>query len=362
MANPEAGAVTNEESAVERIAGLLEPEVPTPKQPEQPKQEEPEPEAEAEPVEAGEAEAEPAEEPSEEPDTTEPEEPEGEELPDTLEGLAEALNVEPADLAGHLKVPIKVNGKVEHVTLTEAMKGHQLESDYRQKTSELAEHRRQLDAQSQQAFERWQQQVAQLGEAIEQFDEAGPSAEELANLMEEDPQEYLRAVARQNARKEKLDSAKRLRDEEIQRYREQLSQQFATNRAEQQRLLQENIPDLAKPDKLREFEDGLTGFLRDRGFPDEEITGFFSNFDHRHVLIAQDAMKYRAMQEGKKTLPKKLQGKSKVLKPGVSQPKSTDTDKLVASRDRLRKLGKRGKTSRLQQEDAAIDMVKRILS
>ena len=118
MANPEAGAVTNEESAVERVASLLEPEESKPKEPtsKQPEQEEPET---AEPVDEAEAESE--EESSEEPDT-EPES-EDEELPDTLEALAEALNMESADLAGHLKVPIKVNGKIEHVTLSEAMKG-----------------------------------------------------------------------------------------------------------------------------------------------------------------------------------------------------------------------------------------------
>lgn len=356
MANPEAGAVTNEESAVERVVGLLEPEEPTSEQPEQD-----EPET-AEPVEAEEAEAESEEKSSKEADT-EPES-EDEELPDTLEGFAEALGVESAELAGHLKVPIKVNGKVEHVTLSEAMKGHQLESDYRQKTSELAEQRRQVEAQSQQAFERWQEQVTRLNDLIETFDEQGPTAEELANLMEEDPQEYLRAVAKQNARKERLGKAKEVRDAEIQKYREHLTNQMATGRAEQQRLLQEKVPDLTETDKLRKFEDSLTGYLRGQSYSDEEIGAFFSGFDHRQVLIVRDAMRYRAMQEGKKSLPKKLQGKSKVLKPGTAPPKSTDTDKIAASRDRLRKLGKKGKssTSRLQQEDAAIDMVKRILS
>lgn len=350
MANPETGAVTNEETAIERVASLLEPEEPTSEQPEQ----------EEEPAQTEEPAKEPEVESSKEPDT-EPES-EDEELPDTLEGFAEALGVEAAELAGHLKVPIKVNGKVEQVTLSEAMKGHQLESDYRQKTSELAEQRRQVEAQSQQAFERWQQQVTQLNEVIESLDEPGPSAEELAGLMEEDPQEYLRAVAKTNARKERLDKAKAVRDQEIQKYREQLTSQLATGRAEQQRLLQDKIPALAETDKLREFEDGLTGYLRNQSFSDEEIGGFFSNFDHRHVLIARDAMRYRAMQEGKKSLPKKLQGKSQVLKPGVAASKTTDSDKLVASRDRLRKLGKKGKSSRMQQEDAAIDMVKRILS
>ena len=357
MANPEAGAVTNEESAVDRVAGLLEPQEPTSEQPEQgePQQEE------AEPAEAEAQEAEVEEQSSEEPDT-EPDETEGEELPDTLETLAQALNMESADLAGHLKVPIKVGGKVEHVTLSEAMKGYQLESDYRQKTSELAEHRRQLEAQSQQAFERWQQQITQLDAAIEQFNDPGPSAEELVALMEEDPQAYLRTVAKQKAQEEKLENAKKLREAEVQKYREHLTQQFNETRAEQQRLLQTAIPDLTRPEKLREFEDSLGNYLRTHSFSEDEIQGFFGNFDHRHVLIARDAMRYQAMQEGKKSLPKKLQSKSKVLKPGPAPAKETDTDKLAASKDRLRKLGKRGKTSRRQQEDAAIDMVKRILS
>ena len=73
-------------------------------------------------------------------------------------------------------------------------------------------------------------------------------------------------------------------------------------------------------------------------------------------------MRYRALQQGKKTVGKKLQNLPKVQKPGAAPPKAkTGADKLVASRNRLRQLGKKGKPARMSQEAAAVDMVKRML-
>jgi hypothetical protein len=353
-ANPETGAVTDESSAVERVASLLEPEGPT---------EQEQPEGEAEGSETQEAEAgESPEQSSEEKPETEPES-EGEELPDTLEGLAEALEMDPADLAGHLKVPVKVGGKVEHVTLADAIKGQQFEGDYRQKTTELAEQRRKMEADALQASERWQQKVQALQAAIQTVEaglEAEPSDEALIQLMEDDPQEYLRVTARQKARQKRLEDAKKTYDEQLANAREEASEKLRDFRVEQQRILSEKMPEVSDPKKLQAFESGSQAYLKSLGFSGEEVSGFFGGpFDHRQVLIIRDAMKFRALQEGKKTLPKKLHGLAKVQKPGAAQGKKSDTDKMTASSNRLRQLKHKG--TRDQQNKAAIERVKMML-
>lgn len=354
-ANPETGAATDEQSAITRVAGLLEPEGPTEQKSSQSEANQEEPEARAE--EESEAEAS-----SEEKADTEPED-EGEELPDTLEGFAEALGVPADELAGHLKVPVKVDGKVQHVTLAEAMSGQQRDADYRQKTMELAEQRKQVEAQNQQALERWQQEFQRLSEAIqflEDQSEADLSPERQAQLLEDDPQEYLRVMARHQAHRQRIEQAKTVRNETWQKQQAEQQQKIVEYRSEQQRLLTEKIPDISDPKKLGEFETGMDEYLRAHGFSSDEVRDFVGGpFDHRHVMIVRDAMRYRALQAGKKTLPKRLEKLAKVQKPGAASEKVTETDKIVAGRKRLRQLGKKG--SRDAQNDAAVKFVKDLL-
>lgn len=354
-ANPEAGAVTDEASAVQHVAGLLsEPERPT-------EDEDPTANPEGEPEEAEEQDPKAKDTSSEEAEESEPEG-DQEELPDTLEGLAKALEMDPGDLAGHLKVPITVNGKVTQVTLADAMKGQQLESDYRQKTSELAEQRKQLDAQAQQVHSRWQQQAETLSTLIqagESLIESGPSAEQLAQLMEDDPTEYLRVKAHADAQNEKLTKLKeeqtKLRNEQ----RAQAQQRSLAFRQEQQKQLAEKLPDFRDPAKARAFEDKMSSYLRLKGMTDDEIGNFVNGpFDHRQILILADAMDFGAMKQGKDKVSKKLKALPKVAKPGAAR-REKDSDKLTASRDRLRRLKSRG--SKQQQTDAAVEMVKGML-
>ena len=360
-ANPETGAITDDQSAVAHVAGLLEPTEPTEQDREKkPKANQAEPEAEVEAEGEDAPEAEPS---SEQEAETEPGEGEGEELPDTLEGLAEALGMEPDELAGYLKVPAKRGGKVEHVTLADAIKGQQLDADYRQKTMELSEQRRQLETQAQEATQRWQEQTQRLDTLIQSLEgnlEAEPTGEQMAQLLETDPKEYMRITARVKAQQERIDAAKKARDEELSKQEKQFNLAVQQYRSDQQRLLVEKVPELSDPDKLATFERNVATYLKGQGFTDQDVAGFFGGpFDHRHVLLVRDAMRYRALQNGKKGLGKRLQALPKVQKPGASPSKATNTDKLVASRNRLKQLKRKG--SKTQQNDAAVELVKRML-
>lgn len=345
---PETGPVTDDASAVAHVASLLS----------EPEEGPPEETSEEKPQEDPPVEAEPS---SKESEDAKPEEAADEGLPDTIAGLAQALEVDPGDLLGHLKMEVKVNGKVSQVTLTEAVRGYQRQADYDEKKAEFAEQRRQHDTEKQQITQHWQQQLQRLDETIqglEAQESIGP--EQMAQLMEDDPQEYLRVQARQQAQRERLEKAKRTRDDELQRTQQESYQRMATFRTEQQRLLKEKLPHVSDPVKLRIFEDKAAAYLRSKGFTDDEINGFFNGpFDHRQVLIIDDAWQLQAMKDGKKELPKKLQGLAKVQKPGASQPKSTVTDRLSASSQKLRQLKKKGTKS--QQTDAAVEHVKKML-
>jgi len=350
-ATPETGAepVTDQESAIAHVAEMLEPKG-------LPEQESEEPEATREEPEAEEAS-------SDEEAEGKPEDSEDEELPDTLNGFAEALGMEAADLAGHLKVPVKLDGKVEQVTLAELMRGHHREADYTKKTMELAEQRRQVEAQNKQVLERWQQDLQKLNDSIQSLEgdmEAELSPDRQAQLLEDDPQEYLRVMARQAQVKQRLEQAKTARAEAMQKQQAEQAQAIGAYRTEQQRLLAEAMPEISDPKKLQEFEGDMTTFLSGQGYSAEEIGGFIGGaFDHRHVLMVRNAMRYEQLQKGTKTLPKKLGGLAKVQKPGAVSSKTTDVDKIAAGRNRLAQLRSRG--TKQQQTDAAVKYVKGLL-
>lgn len=361
---PETVPVSDDASAVARVASLLsEPSgAPESSEPEKPREEEP---TEDVSHETSEEEA-PEQASSEESEGAEPDEAESESLPDTITGLAEALEVEPSELLAHLKAEVKVNDKVSQVTLEEAVRGYQRQADYDEKMTRIAEQRREMETLQQHAAERWQQQSERLDTAIQSLEqglEAGPSAEEMMRLMEDDPSEYLRVQARQQAQKERLEKAKAERDGVRQQQAEEHYARIGQYRTEQQRLLTQRIPDLSDTKKLQAFEKDMNTYLDGQGFSEQEVGSFVGGaFDHRHILIVRDAMRFRQLQQGKKEVGKKLQALPKVQKPGAAPPKAkSDTDKLVASKNRLRQLGKKGRAGRAQQNAAAVDLIKRIL-
>ena len=360
---PETVPVTDDASATAHVASLLdlpgvEPESEKPEKPREEEQSE-----EATPEEASEEEV-PAS--SEESEEAEPEDGEGEALPDTIAGLAEALEVDPGDLLGHLKAEAKVNGKVSQVTIAEAIRGYQRQADYDEKMAEFTEQRRQMEARERQNSERWQQQSERLDSAIQTLEgslDAGPSEEDMLRLLEDDPMEYQRVVARRQVQEKRLEKAKAERDEARKQQAEEYHAKLSAYRAEQQRLLTQQVPDLSDAKKLQAFETDLNSYLGGQGFSEQEIVNFIGGpFDHRHVLIVRDAMRFRALQQGKKEVGKRLQGLPKVQKPGAAAPKAkSDSDKLVASRNRLRQLGKKGRKGRAQQDAAAVDLVKKMI-
>lgn len=383
-ANPDTGAIeqqdieiTDDASAIAHVTSLLEPvagpttEPRTEQAAPDPANQDVEPVAEAvdkaEAVKTKEVEAEAAAEADEdtspgEEDTEPPDD--SVELPDTIDGLAKELGVDPAALAEHLKLTVTINGEQRQVNLVEAAKGQQLETDYRQKTADLAEQKRSVEEQNRsneeqvrQVTERWQNEFQRLEasiKAVEGILGTGPTQEELTQLLEDDPHEFMRVKARMEAHQGALNEAKAEQERHVQETVTAQQKQFAEHRTTQQRLLVEKMPDLTDQAKLKAFEADTQSYLKDLGYSPEEIGGFFSGaFEHKQVLIIRDALKWRAMDQGKGKV-KALKSLPKVTKPGASV-KKPDGDKLTASIDRLKRLRNTG--SRKEQEAAAVARV-----
>ena len=367
-ANPRLGAEgreeTTEEQAVAAVAARLEPQLalePTkdaektpPAEPANQDNVEPEQTAEAKPE--GDVEAETS---SEEDATTEPTTEDGEELPDTLSGLADAIGMEEAELASHIKMPIKIGGETQMVSLADAANGQQMDADYRQKTTALADERRQFDGEKRQASQLLQQRLQAADERIatlsQQLDVEYP-AEDMQRLASEDPAEYVRLKAQQEAQQDALNGQRQAQEAERQRQGYEQQADVAQYRESQQQILVQKIPELTDPDKLEGFEKGMATYLGEIGFTEDEVTGFVSGaFDHRQVLLIRDAMRYRGMQDKRKTITKKLKGLPRVQRPGTSRSRrrATAGDEVAEARQRVSRDG--------ATTDDAVGFVRRLL-
>lgn len=339
-ANQETGAATDtpsesvvtEDVAIEHVAKMLEPEEPTSGDTDQANQ--PEPEAEDVKADTEEAEL---------------------EVPDTVDDLATALGMEPEDLANHLRVRVKVAGEERLVTLSEAAKGQQLESDYRQKTSDLAEQRRIANEQIQQAQTEWQQklqEVHSLYSMLEQQVGQEIPQEELDRLYGENPAEYIRVQAHMNQQRQALDKVRQSIQAEQQKAWNEGQQNQAKFREKQQKLLVEKLPEFGDSNKAQAAEQRLASGLKHYGFSDEEISGFVGGaFDHRMVMVADAAAKFFELSKGKMT--EKVKAKPKMIKPGVGRDlKEPRAEQDAALRSRLKKA-----TNKRAQDAAAVALV-----
>lgn len=184
---------------------------------------------------------------------------------------------------------VKVNGEERQVPLSELVKGFQLESDYRIKTSQAAEQARAAQEQMQQA----QQLQAQYSQALQtyaqQLQAMQPQPPD-ASLIDADPVGYLRQQqAYQNWQQQMM----RVQGEQLQFAELQRQQQEAFSRdtlAKEAELLSKAIPDWSDAEKAKTEKAALTKYLKDViGFDDARIA---SVSDHRAVVMARKAMLY----------------------------------------------------------------------
>ena len=113
---------------------------------------------------------------------------------ETLDDIAKALGVDAESLLANLKMRIKVNGEERLVSLKEAQTGHQLEADYRRKTTELAEQRRAVEqdfAQRQALYHQQSVEAANVLQMAEQAVLADLNTPQMAALREKDPVQWM---------------------------------------------------------------------------------------------------------------------------------------------------------------------------
>lgn len=326
------------QTAADRIGNIIEP--PKPTKPAPVKAEAP-PETPTEPAkETGEQVTEEAGSEAQEAVTQEGETPDF----NSLEELAEALELPLDDFLGKIKGRVKVNGEEKEVTLAELRNGYQMESDYRRKTHELAETRKAFESEREQVateLNRQYQEAQHLTGVLEQQLIGEFNSIDWNQLRAENPAEFAAKRQEFNERMANIQGIKQNVGFQLQRQAEEAAQKQAF---ELQNILQreaqkltEVIPEFRDEAKAKEVKGKIKTFLRDFGFSDEEIGGIY---DHRYVKILHDAMAYRELKSKGVETKNKVATAPKLAKPGTTDKSNSNNRKLADLRSRLRKSGR----------------------
>ncbi len=268
-------------------------------------------------------------------------EPEGEELPDTLDGIADAVGLSPEEFAAHLSVPITVNGETTAVTLAEAQRGYQRQADYDRGMTVLREQRQTFEGQTQAALTEWQTRFQSQGDLTAQLEQAVGNAQVDLDriLLEEGSEAFLAAKLKVEGQEKLLAHAKAEQEKAATQQTEMRDGQMAAYSQEQRRLLVQEIPDFGNEAKGAKLKSRISSYLAKSGFTAQEVGGIV---DHRLLVQAQKAMLYDDLQRAKSGTLKKVKGLPKVQKPGAKPDKGDATrEKTAVSLNRLRKSGRR---------------------
>ena len=241
---------------------------------------------------------------------------------------------------------VKVNGQELDVTLDELRNGYSRDADYRQKTEELSHQRKQFQSESEKQRQDYSQKLNELNQRLSNAQQdlnAEINSADLDKLYEEDPTEAARVERKLKKKQDALNQS-------IQQTQTEQRQQFETFLQDQQRKLVSKMPEFSDPAKASSLKANMKSTLNNYGFNDQEVAQVY---DHRIVMLVNDAMKYRSMQNSKPNIAKKITKPSRPFSSGVKQGKSEANLKL--RRDKFSRLKKSGSMKAAQ--DVFLDMI-----
>jgi len=277
--------------------------------------------------------------------TDEAEEAEEETSYSSVTELAEALDMTPEDFLAQIKIPVKVDGKEQMVSLSEARDGFQMQSAFTKKSMELAEQRKAFEAERSAKVQEWDQAIKQsqaLTQAMESTLVADYQKVNWDDLRLTDPAEY---AAKRQEFAERVQSIEWMKQQagqvsaqqqEVQTQEQQA--QLQTHLAREADALQSAIPEWTSPDKAKAEKAQLRDYLLSSGYNEQEIAQLY---DHRAVVALRKAMLYDQGRKETDVAKKKVATLPKLVKKGAKpNPKEDQRRKSSKKFDALKKSGK----------------------
>lgn len=231
---------------------------------------------------------------------------------------------------------VKVDGKEVEVTLEELQKGYSRTQDYTRKTQQIAEARKQTEAELQ-AVRAEREQYAQLLGALEaQVQQAAQPNIDWDRLYQEDPIEYVRQREVMRENKEKAEAIQS-EQQRLAYLSQQEQAQFMHQRLEHEKeALLAAIPDWKDAKKAQAEKALLVEFGQKIGFTPEELK---SVVDHRAVLMLRKAALYDQMMSKRGNIKPVTNNGPRPAKPGAAGRVSSSTES-VRAQQRVAKTGR----------------------
>ena len=231
---------------------------------------------------------------------------------------------------------VKVDGKEVEVTLDELQKGYSRTQDYTRKTQQIAEVRKQTEAELQ-AVRAEREQYAQLLSALEaQVQQATQPNIDWDRLYQEDPIEWVRQreLMRENQEKNAAIQSEKKRLSELSQ-QEQMQQHQMLLQQEQEALMSA-IPEWKDSKKAAAEKAMLVQFGQKVGFSPDELKNVV---DHRAVVLLRKAALYDQMMSKRGQIKPVTNNGPRPAKPGAAGRVSSNTEAMRAQQ-RLAKTGR----------------------
>lgn len=198
------------------------------------------------------------------------------------------------------------------VSIAELRKGTLLQADYTRKTQEVAEQRRQAEADRAQYMQQAQQFQATRELAIRALQASVGQAPDPV-LMNTDPIGFMQAQEQHRQGIQRLHALQNQSAHERAQMEAVQSQEKAAYLQQQKELLTERIPEFRDPEKLKSFRSDLERHASYYGLSASD----FDNIEHHGVAVmARDAIAYRKLQAAKPKTTAKVEGRPPVQRSG----------------------------------------------
>ena len=244
------------------------------------------------------------------------------------------------------KYRVKANGEELEVSLDELLNGYSRTADYQKKTQSLAEQRKSVEAERVKIDEaaKTRDTYAQRLQVIEQLLSQQDSTENLQELKESDPIGYAIKVAERSEREKQLQTVQAERQRVQQEQQALHGQRMNQHIQSEQEKLKTIIPEFKDEAKAEVIRRDIRSYAKSIGFSDQELSQVY---DSRAVQTLYKSMQYDKLMAGKAGATKKVSSAPKTIKPGTSNPQSSEQEAQKKDFAQLRKTGNKRDAAKL---------------
>lgn len=231
---------------------------------------------------------------------------------------------------------VKVDGKEVEVTLDELQKGYSRTQDYTRKTQQIAEARKQAEAELQEVRAEREQYAQLLGALQAQVQQAAQPQVDWDRLYQEDPIEWVRQREVMRENQEKAAAIQSEQQRLAQLSQQEQAQQRQALLAQEQEALVAAIPEWKDAKKAQAEKAMLVQFGQKVGFTPDELKNVI---DHRAVVMLRKAALYDQMMSKRGQIKPVTNNGPRPAKPGAAGRVSSNTEAMRAQQ-RLAKTGR----------------------